>query len=40
MDINPYEYKDSSLFEFANYHKTSKTVNIYFFINIIIKSAK
>lgn len=33
MDINPYEYKDSSLYEFANYHKKNKTDLIIFCAN-------
>lgn len=33
MDINPYEYKDSSLYEFANYHKENKTDLILFCAN-------
>jgi len=33
MDINPYEYQDSSLYEFANYHKHNKTDLILFSAN-------
>jgi len=33
MDINPYEYKNSSLHEFANYHKDNKTDIIIFCAN-------
>lgn len=33
MDINPYEYKDSSLYEFGNYHKKNGTDLILFCAN-------
>jgi len=33
MDINPYEYQDSSLYEFANFHKNRDTDLILFCAN-------
>jgi len=33
MDVNPYEYQDSSLYEFANYHKNHNTDLILFCAN-------
>ena len=35
MDINPYEFKDSSKYEFANYHKQNKTVCSLFCLLLI-----
>jgi hypothetical protein len=33
MDINPYEYKDNSLYEFGNYHSKQRTDLIIFCAN-------
>jgi len=40
MDINPWEYKDSSLYEFARFHQKEKTTIILFLANWLLSSGE
>ena len=40
MDVNPYEYIDSSLFEFAHFHKENKSTLLIFLANWIDSNPK